>query len=592
MAAKIYQISCRQANIEIHSENVDRTVDEPLIHIGNVIGARGSFQRIRLDQGRGNRQMVTHFSVSRKLYSCIGALLLLAFIVGASALYNIGSLSTLLHTAVTRTALKQRLAGEIATSTAQMLALDRGVLVRGFMKDAVTVEIYQQQFMEESENINKVLDTITPILDRPEAKQIVEQLRGSNVVLRDANKLVHDFVTRGEMESATKTYVDQFLPLSKQARAGCTRLVAMQQDNLAESLLTADTASASARWITGVVMVLLLLVSAGVIYIVSQINKVLGQNVMDLSDCSAQVTTTATQMASTSRSMAKDSSDQAAIIEQTSSSAEEINSMAKRNTESAQTATNLVNEAVLGTEQTNRAVADCVQAMDAIGESSTKIAKTLQVIDKIAFQTNILALNAAVEAARAGEAGMGFAVVAEEVRNLAQRCASASEEISTLIEQSLGNSDAGRIKMSTLVESGEKVNQVFASMKILVDEISISSQEQGLGIDQIGRAIQKMEQGTQKNAANAEESAAAAEDLNVQSESLRGVTSELGKMIGVAEIGSSRRPKAYRSGGASGVTSILPKTAPAKSRLAKPVLAMATPSGAFSMDDDSSFTEF
>jgi hypothetical protein len=224
----------------------------------------------------------------------------------------------------------------------------------------------------------------------------------------------------------------------------------------------------------------------------------------------------------------------------TSASTEEINSMAKRNTESARSATLLVNEAVQNTENANRALVDCVEAMEAIGTSNSKIAKTLQVIDTIAFQTNILALNVAVEAARAGEAGLGFAVVAEEVRNLAQRCASASEGISGLIEQSLSNSDEGRAKINTLVHSGDKVNQVFVNMKILVEEISVSSQEQGRGIDHVGRAIQKMEQGTQKSAASAEKGAAAAEELNAQSESLRVVAFGLGKMVGMKCKGDDR----------------------------------------------------
>ncbi len=282
-----------------------------------------------------------------------------------------------------------------------------------------------------------------------------------------------------------------------------------------------------------VVFFLGFLVSAGVAFwIVREINTSLSSVTDTLRDGSEQVLSAATQVASSSHSLARDTSEQAAMIEETSASAEEINSMARRNNESARSATTLVAEAVDSTEVTNRAVYDCVQAMDAIGESSTRIAKTLQVIDKIAFQTNILALNAAVEAARAGEAGLGFAVVAEEVGNLAKRCAAASEEISALIEQSLSNTDAGRTKMGTLVKSGARVNEVFASMKVLVEEITQSSEEQGRGIHQIGRAIQKMEQGTQKSAANAEQSSAAAEQLNAQSEQLREAAGQLSIMVG------------------------------------------------------------
>jgi methyl-accepting chemotaxis protein len=266
--------------------------------------------------------------------------------------------------------------------------------------------------------------------------------------------------------------------------------------------------------------------------VIRRLSEDLRRTSSGLADGSSQVSSAAGQVSSSSQDLARDTSEQAAMIEETSASAEQINSMAKRNAESARNATIIVDEAEGGNQETNRAVAECVVAMDAIGESSSKIARTLQVIDKIAFQTNILALNAAVEAARAGEAGMGFAVVAEEVRNLAQRCAAASEEISTLIEESLKNSDAGRSKMKTLVGSGVRVNGLFSSVKVLVREISLSSEEQGRGIDQIGRAIQKMEQGTQKSAANAEESAAAAEQLNAQSEQLRDISNELRDMVG------------------------------------------------------------
>jgi len=265
--------------------------------------------------------------------------------------------------------------------------------------------------------------------------------------------------------------------------------------------------------------------------IVRQINSSLRTLTSELRGGSEQVSDAATQVAAVSQDVARDASQQAAMIEETSASAVEIGAMASQSAENARAATGLVIDAVKNTEHTGLAVEDCIAAMNAIGQSTHDIAKTLQVITQIAFQTNILALNASVEAARAGEAGMGFAVVADEVRSLAQRCSSASEEISVLIEQSLGNAAAGKTKISVLTDASKAVSSVFAQLKPLVEQIAGNSQEQSQAIGQIGRALLKMEQTTQKSAAAAEESAAGAEELNAQSDQLRMLAEGLGRLV-------------------------------------------------------------
>jgi methyl-accepting chemotaxis protein/methyl-accepting chemotaxis protein-1 (serine sensor receptor) len=338
-------------------------------------------------------------------------------------------------------------------------------------------------------------------------------------------------VKDGDVATALATNTKLLSPKLLEATDASVAMMVLQQKNMADANKVAHQTLNQSQLIVVVLLVLGIAIGCCLAAVIHTFSNVLRSASGDLSDGSNQVSSAAGQVASSSQSLARDTSEQAAMIEETSASAEEINSMAKRNTDSARSANLLVVEAVKNQEHTSIAVDDCVLAMNQISESSSKIAKTLQVIDKIAFQTNILALNAAVEAARAGEAGMGFAVVAEEVRNLAQRCAAASEEISVLIEQSLGNSDAGRAKMATLVDSGAKVTTVFASLKVLVEEISLSGEEQSRGIEQIGRAIQKMEQGTQKSAANAEESAAAAQQLHAQSEQLFALSTELRKMV-------------------------------------------------------------
>ena len=363
-------------------------------------------------------------------------------------------------------------------------------------------------------------------------------------------------------------------------------------ENIASTTHTVHSSS----WLTMLVALIALVLGTGISwFMIRTLTQQLTIMVSDLAEGSDQVSSASTQVSASSHHLADDVSQQAAMIEESSAAAEQINSMAQRNTEGARTASDLVHQAVTSTEQTNRAVADCVDAMNAIGESSSKIAKTLQVIDKIAFQTNILALNAAVEAARAGEAGMGFAVVAEEVRNLAQRCAAASEEISALIEQSVGNSDTGRARMATLVQSGEKVNQIFTTMRGLVQEITHGSEEQTRGTDQISRSIQKMEQGTQKTAAAAEEGAAAAQELNSQSEQLREVAVSLGRLAGIAGSSNTRSRSAHSTPNPSQPYRITPASRPTSYSKPAPASAPASVSSFSpnsSSNDDTDFTEF
>jgi methyl-accepting chemotaxis protein len=170
--------------------------------------------------------------------------------------------------------------------------------------------------------------------------------------------------------------------------------------------------------------------------------------------------------------------------------------------------------------------------MDEIANAGQGVSKIIKVIDEISFQTNILALNAAVEAARAGEAGLGFAVVADEVRNLAQRCAQAARDTTSLIEDSLEKSKRGR-------DSVEQVNGVFRQVaantgKIggIITEVKTGSGLQAAGMQQIARAIAQISQTTQTTAAHAEEAASATSEINAQADLLRDAAAGLKVVIG------------------------------------------------------------
>jgi methyl-accepting chemotaxis protein len=216
---------------------------------------------------------------------------------------------------------------------------------------------------------------------------------------------------------------------------------------------------------------------------------------------------------------------QASTLEETASSMEELTGTVKQNSDHARQANQLAMSASAVAVKGGAVVAEVVNTMASINESSKKIVDIIGVIDGIAFQTNILALNAAVEAARAGEQGRGFAVVATEVRNLAQRSAAAAKEIKTLIGDSVEKVDAGA---KLVDEAGATMLEIVDSVKRVTDimgEISTASQEQTSGIEQVNIAIGMMDSVTQQNAALVEQAAAAADALEGQAGNLARVVS-------------------------------------------------------------------
>jgi methyl-accepting chemotaxis protein len=170
-------------------------------------------------------------------------------------------------------------------------------------------------------------------------------------------------------------------------------------------------------------------------------------------------------------------------------------------------------------------------SVEKIRRSSLDVAKIVRTIEEIAFQTNLLALNAAVEAARAGESGLGFAVVAEEVRNLARRSADAAKETAAQIESSLIHTTQGVELTNKVATSFQEIVARIAEVDKLVAEVATSSDEQKIGLEQLNSAVGQMDQLTQANAAGAEETATAAEQLNAQAHSLEDYFRDLLAMV-------------------------------------------------------------
>ncbi len=219
------------------------------------------------------------------------------------------------------------------------------------------------------------------------------------------------------------------------------------------------------------------------------------------------------QITETTQALSQGASEQAASLEEISSSMDEMASQTKRNAENASMANQVAGKARTSAESGTQQMGKMVSAMDDIVLAGQSISKIIKVIDEIAFQTNLLALNAAVEAARAGRHGRGFAVVAEEVRSLAARSAQAAKETAELIESAVEKTGTGKKMASQTSDSLAGIFEAVTKVTGLIEDIASASKEQAEGISQVNQGLGQIGQITQQTTASAEECAASSTEL-------------------------------------------------------------------------------
>ena len=271
----------------------------------------------------------------------------------------------------------------------------------------------------------------------------------------------------------------------------------------------------------------------------------LAEIVGQLQDTSRALKVATGEILSGANDLSERTTKQAATIEETSATMEQLAATVLQNATRARQASTNAGEVTRTAEQGGAVMNEATQAMERITSSSAKISNIIGMIDDIAFQTNLLALNASVEAARAGEAGAGFAVVAVEVRRLAQSAASASSEVKSLIEQSAGEVKGGSKLVADAADRLAAMLEAARANNALMESIARDSSEQASSIEEVNMAVRQLDEMTQHNAALVEEINAAIEQTEAQA-------SELDRVVDVFTLAETDRGGAAARPAATG----------------------------------------
>jgi methyl-accepting chemotaxis protein len=360
-------------------------------------------------------------------------------------------------------------------------------------------------------------------------------LKAHFVTLAAIGQTVLDQVLTGNNAGALDLYVGKYNPQIEQTTLALGE-DARAVEHAATNEITARE-NATRRVLTGagiglgVLLIVLLLVAWQFQRSISRPLAEISTRLDSAADALTSLSGTVTQ---SSQVVSDGASSQAASIEETSAALEEVSSMTKSNADKATRAKAIATQTRSAANTGAQEMETMTKAMDAIKASSRNIGKIIKTIDEIAFQTNILALNAAVEAARAGEAGLGFAIVAEEVRTLAQRSAQAARETADRIDDSIQKSEHGAEFSGKVAQSLQEIVNKARGVDDLVAEIASASDEQSQGLAQIVTAVSQIDQVTQSNAASAQETTATTINMNAEVGVLRNAVEELRALLGLA----------------------------------------------------------
>jgi methyl-accepting chemotaxis protein len=470
-------------------------------------------------------------SIGTKLLAGFGVMLAISLVLSAASLVQSRRLTKALEEAVNATAKKQKLAGEIRASSAEMLVSENGIVLGSVLQRAETVARSKQNFQAQFKQMRNALAEFRPLSDKSSASSL-DVLDTQLAVAGRAHEQMMGSLDKQQFDVVQKTFDEVVQPRLREISAQADILVRQEGEHLGQAGITARSAASQAYWINGIFLVMALGAGGLVLLVLQHVNKSLRTLASQIGTGADRVAGAATQVCSNSQSLAQCSSEQAAALQETSASMQRMNSVTHHNTDNSKSMVSLMEESATVVASAERTVRELSVAMQDITKSGEKTTKVVKIIDNIAFQTKILSLNAAVEAARAGAAGAGFAIVAEQVGRLAAECADAAHSTAEMVDDTISRVREGGAKLGRTAEAIQKVVQYSEKIKTLVDEVNLGSQEQARGIDQVSNAVIQMREMTQQTAGNAQETASAGEELDSYSEALNKIVHELDRLVG------------------------------------------------------------
>jgi methyl-accepting chemotaxis protein len=480
----------------------------------------------------------------------------LAVVIAILRLNGIGGINTRI---IESDWVKAQAAGTINATTRANARRTMELLIS---TDPAHIQLVKDRIASNKKDIDVALETLDRLVYLQEGKDLLATLKQARGQYVASFGRVAQLVDAGDREGATRLMITETLPALDALQQPIDKLNALQQKVVTASSAEVQSSIAASRQLLVVLGLASALIAVGfAMWVTRSITRPLrqavtlsqrvaqghldnqitissrdecGQLLEALRDMNDSLTSIVSQVRQSADGMATATSqiaagnldlssrteEQASALEQTAASMAELTQTVKQNYDSGRHANQLAESASEVAVKGGTVVGQVVDTMEAINASSKRIADIIGVIDGIAFQTNILALNAAVEAARAGEQGRGFAVVASEVRSLAGRSATAAKEIKDLIGNSVQNVSQG---CKLVEQAGSTMDEIVVHVRRVADlmrEVTMASQDQSSGLDQINQAVGQMDQVTQQNAALVEESAAAAQSLEHQAKAL------------------------------------------------------------------------